>query len=761
MDLALLCRFSLQTQKAMLLKNFYFNPYAIPFLASTTLFAFVGVYVLKQSMKSILHLSFFGTCLSLVIWLGATALLLCSQNPWWIRFSINVLYLGVSFISLSFFVYSSIWLKFVQHQKWWIIFGCIAAFIFTLIIWMTPWIVTGYMKHSWGYYSLLSPVGGGIYLAFFSFFMFFFFINLIKGYRQSVDDLKKRQLRIVFTGFFIGYIGSVDFLPCYGIEIFPMGAFTTLILVGTLSYTIVRYQLLNIQTVIDKSIMWALTSILVVVPIATTSYSAKEWINSLDQTKFSVLVFIILTSFIPYICFVQPKIDQWFMRRHWNLEKAFKEFADDLVHLKGLQDLASHILKVIVKTVYPKGVSLFLWNEGTQECLVFSNSNGFGKASFEMNKSFFSSLSGYDSLLQLDYVDQDPRLKSIQKEVREFFESTKIKICLPLVLNSRLIGVIGIKQKSNLKEYPIQELRFLENLRRSATIALENSRLYEDVIERSKRLQDMQTALFLAEKSAAMAKMAKAIGHEVNNPLLIVRERASLIHKTLLPEVRRNPDKIIARISGDLEKIVQSAKRIEIVVNTLTSIVREPSNQMQSLNFLVLWRESLEAARFSSQGNRISQCKIVENIAGNLIVYGNLEQLIQVFLNLVKNSCEAMGDQLDKQLVIEAGVDHENSKFAKIIFSDNGSGIPAETLPHIWEQGFTTKQQKDFHFGSSGQGQGLFVVRHIIEAIHGGRIEVESHAKKGTLFYIYLPVQNPNFKNDSMELLHPDKMFEK
>lgn len=89
---------------------------------------------------------------------------------------------------------------------------------------------------------------------------------------------------------------------------------------------------------------------------------------------------------------------------------------------------------------------------------------------------------------------------------------------------------------------------------------------------------------------------------------------------------------------------------------------------------------------------------------------------------------------------ISGDFDAENPRMARIEFSDNGPGIPPEVLPKIWMQGFTTKVRKDDSIGAAGQGQGLFVSKHVIESIHKGRIWAESQVGKGTTFVIELPL---------------------
>ena len=77
---------------------------------------------------------------------------------------------------------------------------------------------------------------------------------------------------------------------------------------------------------------------------------------------------------------------------------------------------------------------------------------------------------------------------------------------------------------------------------------------------------------------------------------------------------------------------------------------------------------------------------------------------------------------------------------AKIEVEDNGPGMQAEVLTNIWKQGFTTKVKTSDQIGAAGQGQGLFICKHMIESVHGGTISAKSVPGRGTTFVIKLPI---------------------
>jgi signal transduction histidine kinase len=114
------------------------------------------------------------------------------------------------------------------------------------------------------------------------------------------------------------------------------------------------------------------------------------------------------------------------------------------------------------------------------------------------------------------------------------------------------------------------------------------------------------------------------------------------------------------------------------------------------------------------------------------MVNGN--QIQQVFLNLLINARQAMpsGGRIAIKLLHDA-----DGGMVDLVVRDNGSGIPPEILPKIFDSFFTTKKGPDAS-GKGGTGLGLSMCREIIES-HRGRIRVESSVGKGTAFTLKLP----------------------
>jgi signal transduction histidine kinase len=122
-----------------------------------------------------------------------------------------------------------------------------------------------------------------------------------------------------------------------------------------------------------------------------------------------------------------------------------------------------------------------------------------------------------------------------------------------------------------------------------------------------------------------------------------------------------------------------------------------------------------------------TRLKVVESYSPLPHIECNPSQLNHVFLNLINNAAQAIGE--DGTITVRSAVDDRR---IRIDVSDTGSGIPSDVLPHIFDNYYTTKP------AGEGTGLGLPIANTIVTE-HGGEIRVDSVVGKGTTFSVFLP----------------------
>ena len=261
-----------------------------------------------------------------------------------------------------------------------------------------------------------------------------------------------------------------------------------------------------------------------------------------------------------------------------------------------------------------------------------------------------------------------------------------------------------------------------EVTRRTAELERRNLELNEALAE----LRKTQDELVRSEKMASMGRLVAGIAHEINNPVNAVVNTVGPLEQTLA-------DLPVGDVSkhdiGEMIRVIQrGARRTKEIVQALHNYSRGDDDRLVDVDLQRGIDDSLDLLRHHLK-NGIK----VERQYGDVgRVRGHAGQLHQVFMNLLTNAAQALGERGDGGL-IRIATERRDGK-AVITVADDGPGIPPEVLPRIFDPFFTTKEV------GQGSGLGLSIVHGIVER-HGGTIAVDSTVGKGTTFTVSLPAE--------------------
>jgi len=234
----------------------------------------------------------------------------------------------------------------------------------------------------------------------------------------------------------------------------------------------------------------------------------------------------------------------------------------------------------------------------------------------------------------------------------------------------------------------------------------------------------------LTHRGAARSVIALAamLAHEIKNPLSGIRGAAQLLEQSVGDEDRS----LTQLICEEADRIVKLVDRMEVFTDE-RPVKREP------VNIHIV----LEHVKRLTQSGVARHIKFIEEYDPSLPpVLANRDQLIQVFLNLVKNAAEAVGEtatdgEIHLSTAFRPGVrlslPGSKARVAlplEFCVRDNGPGVPDDLLPHLFDPFVTTKP--------SGSGLGLALAAKIV-GDHGGIIECESQLRR-TIFRVLMPV---------------------
>ncbi len=242
-------------------------------------------------------------------------------------------------------------------------------------------------------------------------------------------------------------------------------------------------------------------------------------------------------------------------------------------------------------------------------------------------------------------------------------------------------------------------------------------------------VRDLKERIRRADRLASIGQIAAGIAHEIKNPLVGIRGAAQLMRS----EVRGDSERGLIEY---LDVIVKEADRLNRVLEGILDFTRVKAHESKAFNIHAVLDRALLLQEETARQNGVVLAREYDPSLPE--VTGSQDQLMQVFLNLLKNAVEAMpkGGRLTvvtrmSDLFTSVQADGKKHRLMVVKISDTGLGIRPEHLQDIFTPFFTTKDR--------GVGLGLALSYQIVQE-HLGTIRVESAEGTGTTFSVYLPL---------------------
>jgi signal transduction histidine kinase len=264
--------------------------------------------------------------------------------------------------------------------------------------------------------------------------------------------------------------------------------------------------------------------------------------------------------------------------------------------------------------------------------------------------------------------------------------------------------------------------------RRTEVLEQRNKELH-DALEKLRRAQD---DLIRTEKLASMGRLVAGIAHEINNPVNAVINTLGPLEGAVRELAEAKDPATLAAASRDahemLSVVQRGASRSKAIVQALHNYSRGDDEKPREVALARSIDDTLDLLR-----HRFKNIRVEKDIDPSIRINGFAGQIDQVFMNLVTNAAQAIGDRRGGGTIKIAAARPADGGEVEVTIADDGPGIPPDVLPRIFDPFFTTKDVGE------GSGLGLSIVHGIVER-HGGHITVQSHVGEGTIFRVALPV---------------------
>ncbi len=221
-----------------------FSAYAVPAALTALLMLGFGASVLARRVSPI-SLTLFSMTLACAVWLSAFTMMYASRDAATALFWARMAYLGVPFIAPAIYHFAIEVLRMAKERRNEKYMGWLLALIFSAVASRSDLLVDRVQRYWWGYYPRYSAAMSIPFLTFFFGYLVAALAELIRAYPSS-RGLERRRIRLLLIGFAVAYVGCVDYLPKFGLAIYPFGYVPLLGFVAIAAVAFWRYDLIAI-----------------------------------------------------------------------------------------------------------------------------------------------------------------------------------------------------------------------------------------------------------------------------------------------------------------------------------------------------------------------------------------------------------------------------------------------------------------------------------------------------------------------------------
>lgn len=361
-------------------------------------------------------------------------------------------------------------------------------------------------------------------------------------------------------------------------------------------------------------------------------------------------------------------------------------------------------------------------------------------------------------LLNGDLRDTKLNIKSNSNKIGQ----NRSSMCWPLLVENELVGVISINEDSEEFSFTEQDLKKGSNIIHFTALAVENARLLDQSQELlnqqkklNKQLEEAHNQLLQSEKLASIGQLAAGVAHEINNPVGYINSNMASLKGYAFDlisvidlfseyyeqsqsdniELKNTLNKKIEDVDLDfiktdlhslIDESLEGVSRVKKIVNDLKDFSHVDDIEMQWADL----HRGLDSTLNIVHNELKYKADIIKNYGEIPEVECIASQINQVFMNVLVNAAHAI--EKHGTITVATGLSND---FVWIKIQDTGTGIPEDKINRIFDPFYTSKPV------GSGTGLGLSLSYTIIEK-HHGKIEVESTVGSGSIFTIWLPVQN-------------------
>ena len=659
---------------------------------------FLGIFVLLKNRRNIQNISYFILNSSVALYSFGYFFWQLSTDATAALAWFKILTVGIILINNAYLFFVFVFVNILSKRKR-LLLACLVANILFIALNFNNQLYTALTpRYNLGFWPVPTNLFN-VYLTFWFWQCFYGLYCLVKGQRIAVGR-RKEQIKYFMIAAVFGFFGGATNWPMwYNIHISPYPNVLISVYIGIVAYAIIRHQLMDIEVIIKKTLVYAglfTFAFGVIVSIAMITQELLPQLLAINRfVSLAISAVIIVFSLRPLENFLVNATNKYLFQKHYDLDRVCKATIDTLV-----------------KNLYLTNCAVLLLSRDETGYEIYDSYGIQDKDAYLVNE---------DSIIRRLKVTQAPILyqsydSSLQAsdDIKKDMDKIKSALCMPLVIHNELVGILSLGAKKSDQAYTDDDVDILTTLDKALSIAISNAKLFT------------QAAQY--EKLAAIGTLASSVNHEVCNPLNNISIRMQVFSENLrrglykdksTDELLKEAEKIMDHSIGQIERVAAITSKLSSFAKPSKEAAARPVDIAQSVD------DALSVVGHELELNKI---KLEKNIPSDLLkIMADEDQMQQVFFNLIRNAAQAVEE--NGTITITA---KEDNNRIKVEVADTGCGIPEDKLNKIFEPFYTTKDKV------KGSGFGLAIVRELIWR-NKGNISVKSKQGEGTTFYLEFP----------------------
>ncbi len=338
-------------------------------------------------------------------------------------------------------------------------------------------------------------------------------------------------------------------------------------------------------------------------------------------------------------------------------------------------------------------------------------------------------------------VNKDPRQHPVLREGGDAPDITprpnvESALCAPLVaMDGGIVGVLCLSRHAPALPFTEGDLRMFSLFAAQAGAVITQTRTVDDLTRAGQENADMEREVERTASLAALGQLAASVAHELRNPLSSIKGAAQFLLAEFEDEAAPVTSEQIGTLRDFLGIVVEEVDGLGSLTTDLLEFARPtpPERVRRDLREIVQHEIGFLTPELERMG--VSRIEEVIALTNPAWVEADGAQLGGVLRNLLLNAAQAMTNSSGVSsnnvvtVTLQRTAEGAQAMYA-VVVEDNGPGVPAPLLPHLWEPFFTTKAR--------GTGLGLAQVKRVVTA-HGGSVSVENIRTGGARFKFTLP----------------------